>query len=510
MSYEGLIDDLHQRNTKARTGGSEHARAKHLAQNKLLVRDRLARFFDDGQYTEDGLLAGSLRNLPGDAVVTCIGKVDGRDVVVIANDMTVKAGTWGYTTFRKIVRMQELAVANKLPIVYFVDSAGARIDEQKECYLGRVAWGNIFYTQVQISGIVPQICLMFGPSPAGSAYVPALCDVTFMVDKNATAYIGSPRLTEMAIGEKVTEEQMGGARMHCVVSGLGDLLAQTELEVLEQGRRYLRFFPSAWDIPVPMVEARPPADSRKIADIVPHDQNRPYDVHALINAIVDGGSFLEIKALFAKEIVTGLAHLGGRPVGIVANNSQFKGGVLFNDSADKGARFVWLCNAYGVPLLFLQDISGYMIGSAVEKTGIIRHGARLLTAVCEAKVPRIAVMVRKGYGGGYLAMSGAPTQPDAQLALPSAKPALMGPEAAINAIYYNEIHKLEGEERTAFINAKQAEYAKDIDVYEPADKFSFEAVIEPDRLRDELICRFGIYSRREMPVFRRRNGVYPG
>lgn len=510
MSYDSLVEDLRQRSEKARQGGSARAKEKHVAQNKFLVRDRIELFFDDGKYTEDGLLAGMSKDMPGDAVITCVGKVDGREVAVIANDMTVKAGTWGYTTFRKIVRMQEMAVANKLPIVYFMDSAGARIDEQRECYLGRVAWGNIFHTQVQISGVVPQICLMFGPSPAGSAYVPALSDVTFMVDKNATAYLGSPRLAEMAIGEKVTEEQMGGARMHCVASGLGDLLAQTELEVMEKGKKYLRFFPGSWDLPVPLVDARPPAESRRIEDIVPHDQNRPYDVHELINAIVDQDSFFEIKALFAKEMVTGLAHLGGRPVGIVANNSMVKGGVLFNDSADKGARFIWLCNAYGIPLLFLQDISGYMIGSAVEKAGIIRHGAKLLTAVCEAKVPRIALMVRKGYGGGYLAMSGAPTQPDAQLALPSAKPALMGPEAAINAIYYNEIHKLQGDERTAFIKEKQTEYAKDIDVYEPADKFSFEAVVEPSLLRNDLIRRFSIYSRREIPMFKRRNGVYPG
>lgn len=508
-TQQDLVDELRGKEAMARAGGSARAMEKHIAQKKIPVRERLARFFDDGRYVEDGLLAGMSRNMPGDAVVTAVGKVAGRDVAVIANDITVKAGTWGHTTFRKIVRMQEVALENRMPIVYFVDSAGARIDEQADCYLGRTAWGNIFHTQIQASGVVPQLCLMFGPSPAGSAYVPALCDHTFMVDKNATAYLGSPRLAEMAIGEKVTEEQMGGARMHCMVSGLGDRLVETEEEALELGRAYLRYFPAHWSEAPPTQEAREPREGPTVMDVVPVDQNKPYDVHHLVEALVDAGSFFEIKPMFAKELLTGFALLDGHPVGIVANNSMHKGGVLFNDSADKGARFIWTCNAFNIPLLFLQDISGYMIGSAVEKAGIIRHGAKLLFAVCEAKVPRIAVMVRKGYGGGYLAMSGSATQPDAQIALPSAMPALMGPEAAINAIHYNEIQSLDGEARAAFVRERKEIYARDINAYGPADKFNFEAVVAPNDLRDDLIGRFAIYRRRPIARIERRNGVYP-
>ncbi|MEH6412506.1 acyl-CoA carboxylase subunit beta [Pseudomonas sp. NPDC089395] len=509
MSGIENVKELQRRVEIAMAGGSDKAKEKHKAQGKMLVRERLEFIFDNGEYLEDGLLVGASRGMPGDAVVTAIGKIDGREVAVIANDMTVKAGTWGYHTFRKIVRMQEIAVASKMPIIYLVDSAGARIDSQFDCYLGRIAWGNIFYTQVQISGVVPQICVLFGPSPAGSAYVPALCDLIIMVDKQATAYLGSPRLAEMAIGEKVTEEQMGGARMHCAVSGLGDYLAQTEDEALKAAVDYLRFFPSHnSDLP-PLRESQKPSSSRKISEIVPPDQNRPFDVKELIESLVDADSLFEVKALFAKEMFTGLAYLGGRPVGIVANNSKNKGGVLFNDSADKATRFIWACNAFNVPLLFLQDISGYMIGSAVEKAGIIRHGAKLLHAVCEAKVPRISVMIRKGYGGGYLAMSGGPTQPDAQLALPGAMPALMGPEAAINAIHFNEIQAMEGEERERFIAEKRQEYAKDINAFDPADQFSFEAVVDPDALREDLIKRFTLYSRRAIPRIDRRNGIYP-
>ena len=313
----------------------------------------------------------------------------------------------------------------------------------------------------------------------------------------------------MATGEDVTEEQMVGARMHCAMSGLGDLLVATEGEAIERAREYLRFFPDHFDDAPAMQPAAAPESGPKPSDIVPPNQNTAYDVRKLIRALVDAGSFFELKELFAKELCTGLARLGGRPVGIVANNSANKGGVLFNDSSDKGARFIWMCNAFNIPLLFLQDISGFMIGSAVERAGIIRHGAKLLTAVCEAKVPRISVMVRKGYGGGYLAMSGAPTQPDAQLALAGAMPALMGPEAAVNAIHLNQIEALPEGERTAFIQAKREEYARDINPYDPADRFSFEAVVDPDDLRDDLIRRFAIYSRREISRIERRNGVYP-
>jgi acetyl-CoA carboxylase carboxyltransferase component len=509
MSQEKLRAMLAGYAEKARAGGSSKAKERHQAQGKLLVRDRLRKLFDDGVEIEDGLLAGIRRDLPGDAVVTCIGRVHGRKVAVIANDMTVKAGTWGYTTFVKITQMQELAARSKMPLVYLVDSAGARIDDQFDCYLGRKAWGNIFYNQVQISGVVPQICVMFGPSPAGSAYVPALCDVTFMVDKNATAYLGSPRLAKMATGEDVTEEQMGGARMHCAMSGLGDLLVANEEQAIEKAREYLSFFPDHFDGAPAAAPARPPAAGPRPSEVVPPNQNTPYDVRKLIRALVDENSFFELKETFAKELCTGLARLGGRPVGIVANNSANKGGVLFNDSSDKGARFIWTCNAFNIPLLFLQDISGFMIGSAVERAGIIRHGAKLLTAVCEAKVPRISVMVRKGYGGGYLAMSGAPTQPDAQLALAGAMPALMGPEAAVNAIYLNDIQALPEDQRPAFIQAKREEYAREINPYDPADRFSFEAVLDPDELRDDLIRRFEIYSRRAIPRIDRRNGVYP-
>ena len=504
------VNDLRAKVTRARNGGTEKARAKHVEAGKMLVRDRLRMLFDDDLDFEDGLLAGSGRDLPGDAVVTGIGKVNGRDVAVIANDMTVKAGSWGHTTFLKITRMQEVAKEAGIPLVYLVDSAGARVDEQADSYLGRRAWGNIFYNQVVISGIVPQVCALIGPSPAGAAYIPALCDLTIMVDKQATAMLGSPRMAKMTIGEDITEEELGGAQMHCSVSGLGDVLVKTDAEAIAKVRDYLSLLPSKWSDKPPSGESRAAKPlTKSLEDIIPANQNLPYDVKLLIDGLVDEGSFFEVKALFAPEIVTGLARLGGMTVGILANNSKVKGGVLFVDSSDKATRFIWMCNAFNVPLLFLQDISGYMIGSKMERAGIIRHGAKLLSAVCESTVPRIAVVVRKGYGGGYVAMSGASTHPDALLALPTGMAGLVGPEAAVNALYAKQVAELPESEREAFVKRKRDEYALDIDVMGmAADRFHVEAVVEPSHLRNELIERFRIYGRRESRVIPRRSAVH--
>jgi acetyl-CoA carboxylase carboxyltransferase component len=502
--------ELADRLATARLGGSETARAKHVAAGRLLVRDRLALLLDDEPYFEDGLLARSEEGLAGDAVVTCMGHVDGRPVAVIANDYTVKAGTWGRRTFEKITHLQQRADAIGVPILYLVDAAGARIDEQFDSYAGRHAWGNIFYNLVQFSGRVPQVCALFGPSPAGSAYVPGLCDFVVMVRGHATAYIGSPRLAEMVTGEQVSMEEMGGAEMHCRDSGLGDMLVDSDAEAIAALRVWLSYLPSSWKQQPPAVTGWPATTGRSIEEIVPTHEAVPFDVEELIDAIVDEGTFFPYKELFARELVCGFARLGGRSVGILANQSLHKAGVLFADSSDKAARFIWICNAFNVPLLFLCDNAGYMVGAEVERQGIIRHGAKMLFAVCQARVPRISVLVRKAYGGGYLAMSGSPTAPDAVLALATAKPALMGPAAAVNAIHYNRIVAIEDEvERAAFIDAKRGEYEANIDVFRVASENSVEEVVPGARLREDLIVRFTAYSRRPALPAERRNGIYP-
>lgn len=495
---------------QARLGGSEQRRAKIHAAGKMLVRERLALLFDDEHYVEDGLLARFDEGLPGDAVVCAYGAVDGRQVCVIANDYSVKAGTWGKRTFEKIIFAQETAVAAGIPIVYLFDSAGARIDEQFESFAGRHAWGNIFYNQVQLSGRSPQVCALFGPSPAGSAYVPALCDLTVMVRGHATAYLGSPRLAEMVTGEQVSLEEMGGAEMHCTVSGLGDVLVEDDAEAIHAIRVWLSYLPPSWEKEAPVAAAQEPRPGRSLREIVPLREAEVFDMEEFVESLVDEGTYFPYKELYAQEMLTGFARINGQPVGLVANQPTHMGGTIFPDSSDKAARFIWICNAYNVPLIFLVDIAGYMIGSAVERQGIIRHGAKLISAVSDCRVPRITVLVRKAYGGGYLAMSGAPMHPDAVLALPTARPALMGPDAAVNGIYYNQIHAIEdADERQAFIAAKQAEYAEGIDVFKIANENAVEAVVPADSLREELTRRLVIYTKRPRVPVDRRQAVTP-
>ena len=494
----------------ARIGGSEKNRTKITESGKMLVRDRLALLFDDENYIEDGLLARYEEGLPGDAVVIAFGRVDGREVCVIANDFSVKAGTWGKRTFEKITMAQEKADAAGIPIVYLFDSAGARIDEQFESFAGRHAWGNIFYNQVQISGRVPQVCALFGPSPAGSAYVPALCDLTIMVRGHATAYLGSPRLAEMVTGEKVTLEEMGGAEMHCTVSGVGDVLVEDDTEALAAIRVWLSFLPANWETPAPIAPAVEPREGRSIEEIVPLREAEVFDMEELVESLVDEGTWFPYKELYAPEMLTGFARINGRPVGLVGNQPTHMGGSIFPDSSDKAARFIWICNAYNIPIIFLVDIAGYMIGSEVERQGIIRHGAKMIFAVSECRVPRITVLVRKAYGGGYLAMSGAPMNPDAVIALPTARPALMGPDAAVNGIYYNQIHEIEDpEERKAFVAEKHAEYAEGIDVFKIANANAVEAVVPAHELRADLTRRLNLYSKRKMIPSERRQAVTP-
>jgi acetyl-CoA carboxylase carboxyltransferase component len=375
---------------------------------------------------------------------------------------------------------------------------------------GRRHAGRIFYNEVMLSGLVPQICLLFGPSAAGGAYIPAFCDIVVMVEGRASMYLGSPRMAEMVIGEKTTLEDMGGARMHCAVSGCGDVLVQTDEAAIDFARLYLQYFPDHCDGASEVLPATAPAkEPSELGRIIPANQNMPFDMLELIEHLVDAHSFLELKVLFAQELITGLARLGGRAVGIVASQPKVKGGVLFVDSADKGARFIALCDAFNIPLLFLADVPGFMIGSKVERQGIIRHGAKMLYAVSEATVPKISVIVRKVYGAGLYAMCGPAYGTDATLALPTAYIAVMGPEAAVNAVYYNKISELQGQEREHFVRERRDEYRRDIDLYKLASHLIVDAIVPPSQLRNELITRFSAYASKHATNPRKRHGVMP-
>jgi acetyl-CoA carboxylase carboxyltransferase component len=516
LDHEEL--DHHQQIVTARIATeapTERAAAKLASQNKLYVRDRIALLFDKDTFVEDGQLANALSQrsggsaLPADGVVTGRGLVDGRPALVVANDPGVKAGSWGARTVEKIIRVTEIALSDELPIFWFVDSAGARITDQVDLFPGRRGAGRIFNNQVALSGKVPQICCLFGPSAAGGAYIPSFCDVVIMVDGNASMYLGSPRMAEMVVGETVSLEQMGGARMHTSVSGCGDQLAADDEDAIEQARQFFSYLPGNWRGTPPTWPPAPPAQDFT-DDLVPAAEEVGYDILGVIDAIVDEGSCYQLKPHFAPELVTGFATLEGNPIGIVANQPAVKGGVLFVDSADKAARFIWLCDAFGIPLLYLADVPGFMIGSEVERMGIIRHGAKMITAVAEATVPTVSLIVRKAYGAGLYAMCGPGFGPDACLALPTAKIAVMGPEAAVNAVYANKISAItDPEERAAYVAGLQAEYNADIDILRLASDLIIDGIVEPADVRQELVARFAAASTKARSGPSKRHGVPP-
>ena len=499
LTKEKSIDQtVYEKINEIKTSDNRPYYEKMKEIGKMFVRDKIKYLVDEGSFeVEDGLFARCKDKdfLPGDAVVTLVAKINGQPVAIIANDLTIKAGTWGKKTIEKIIRMQELAEKRKIPLIYMIDSAGSRLNEQFETFTDRRHAGKIFYNTARMSGLIPQIALVFGPSPAGSAYLPALCDFVVMVNKNASVYLGSPRMAEMATGEKVSMEEMGGARMHNTVSGLGDMLVENEHEALDAAKKYLSYLPQNWLETPAIIDAKLPIEGKSIEELVPENQRIPMDMYPVIERIVDKDSFFEFKKLYAKEMITGFCRIGGRSIGIVANQSKVKGGVIFPESAEKAAHFISLCDAYNVPLLFLVDLPGFMVGSKVEKEAIIRRGARMLSTVANATVPRIAVIVRKAYGAGYVVMSGASMQPDACIALPQAQPAIMGPEAAVNAMYFNKIQSIEDpDERQKYIQEQRDKYNDDINVWSPASELYIDDVVPGDRLRKDLIQRFDLYS----------------
>lgn len=492
-------------------GGPKKYHNKLKEQNKLFVRDRLNKLLDTDSFQEDGRFANCEdEQLPADGVITGIGKIKGQTVCVMANDFTVKAGSWGAKTVEKILRIQETAQKLKVPLFYLVDSAGARITDQLEMFPGRRGAGRIFHNQISLSGVIPQICILFGPSAAGGAYIPAFCDIVIMVENNASMYLGSPRMAEKVIGEKVTLEEMGGARMHCTISGCGDVLASTEEEAIELAKNYLSYFGANFTEKPPKKESKLPIKGRTIEEIIPENQNKPFDMYELIYQIIDEGSFFEIKKLFAQEIITSLARIDGHVIGIVANQPKVKGGVLFCDSSDKAAKFISLCDAYSIPLLFLADVPGFMIGTKVEREGIIRHGAKFITAMSAATVPKISVIIRKAYGAGLYAMCGPGFEPDLCIALPTAQIAVMGPEAAVNAVYSNKIESIDDpKEKMNFIKKKIEEYNKEINIYKLASQLVVDDIVEPSKLRETIQKRLHYYHSKELSLVSRKHPVYP-
>ena len=440
MSMRKKMEELDRRRSQARKMGGEARLSRQKERGKLDARARLDLLLDPKTFREIGLLATHLGKLdsptPADGVVCGTGFIESRPVCVASYDFTVLGGSIGPVGERKVARLRELALRERIPMIWLVDSAGARLSADPE----EAAWitsfadtGYLFREQVVMSGVVPLVAAMVGPGAAGTAYIPGLADFVPMVRGTSSLAIGGPYLVKSIVGEDVTEEALGGSKVHTEVSGVADLETANDAECLAAVRDYLSYFPSRAGEKPPRRTSSDPADRREEAllDIVPHNPRQAYDVHKVIAAIVDGGQLFEIKPRWARNIVTGLARIDGWPVGIVANNPMQAGGVLDVNAADKAARFVNLCDAFEIPLVFLQDVPGFMVGSKVEQQGIIRHGAKMLYAVASATVPKLTVVMRKAYGAGYYVMNGRAYEPDLLVAWPGAEISVMGAEGMV-------------------------------------------------------------------------------
>src|SRR3982751_5912645 len=434
-----LVEDLLERRAAARLGGGEKKIAKQHAADKLTARERIDLLVDAGTFHELGLHAGihfSVRGLegkeaPADGVITGYGKVDRRLAAIAAYDFTVMAGSMGMSGETKVARLRELALSKRMPMVWLLDSAGARIQEAVGSLFAGA--GHLFREEVVARGGIPQVAALMGPCAAGTAYIPGLADFVPMVKGRGSMALAGPHLVRAAVGEDVTQEELGGSRVHTRKSGVGDLEVPDDEACIQAIRDYLSFFPSHCEEPPPRREVSDPIDraDEELLDVLPETNRKPYDMYDVIRRVVDDGEWFDLKGQWAKTIITCLARMGGRPVGIVANQPRQLGGILDNDSADKSARFVNLCNAFGIPLVFLMDVPGFMVGTKVEQAGIIRHGAKMLYAVANATVPKITVVLRKAYGAGYYVMCGKAYEPDLIVAWPTAEISVMGAEGAV-------------------------------------------------------------------------------
>jgi len=510
-----LVEDLHARRENAKLGGGAERIALQHERGKLTARERIDLLVDPGTFVEIGIHAGPHfsqramegREAPADGVITGWGDVDGRPCCIAAYDFTVMAGSMGMTGELKVSRLRETALQKRMPFIWLLDSAGARIQEAAgSLFAGS---GHLFREEVTMSGVIPLVAAMLGPCAAGTAYIPGLSDFVPMVVGQGAMALAGPHLVKAVTGEEISMEDLGGARVHCRISGVGDLEVKDDHECIDAVKRYLSYFPASCEEPPPIGETSDPEDrmSERLLDIVPESARHPYDMYEVIGEIVDDGEILDIKPKFAKTIITCLARFAGQPVGIVANQPKQLGGILENDSADKAARFINLCDAFNIPLVFLQDVPGFMVGSKVEHAGIIRHGAKMLYAVSRATVPKITVVVRKAYGAGYYVMCGKAYEPDLIVAWPTAEISVMGPEGAVNIIGRSAIEASDDPERTR--EEMLAQIRKSIDPYIAAHNDVIDDVIDPRETRPTIIRGLRMAAAKRVQRPWRKHGVMP-
>lgn len=516
-----LVKDLEARREAIRQMGGPDRVARQHARGKLTARERFASFFDDGLFFEVGLHGTQMGSAagpegkdrpPADAVVCGFGKVDGRMVCAAAYDFTVKGGSIGQTGEEKVTRIRHMSLSGRWPIVWFIDSGGARIDpgsnhpEALSLFAGS---GHLFREQVLMSGVVPQVAAMVGPGAAGTAYIPGLADFVPMVKDIGSMALGGPPLVRAMTGEELSEQELGGSRMHTTKSGVGDCEVANDGECIAMVKKYLSFFPSHCGELPPMLPSTDPVDRRddSLLDLLPDNPRRAYDMYKLIRTLVDHGDILDIKPRFARSVITCLARVGGMPIGVVANQPNHLGGILDVDSSDKAARFIQICDAFQIPLVFLQDVPGFMIGSQVEHQGIIRHGAKLLHVMSASTVPKISVVVRKAYGAGYYVMCGRAYEPDLIVAWPSAEISVMGAEGMVGIAS----RKLFGDDgpSTATKAALVDQIQSHIDIYKVAGWGLVDEVIDPRDTRRAIAWGLELARHKRVERPHRRRAVMP-
>jgi acetyl-CoA carboxylase carboxyltransferase component len=513
-----LAEDLRARREEIRLGGGQEKIEAQHAREKLTARERLALLIDEGTFVELGIhgrphfsqRAMEGKDAPADGVITGYGKVNGRLTAVAAYDFTVMAGSMGMTGELKVTRLRELALSKRIPLVWLLDSAGARIQEAVgSLFAGS---GHLFREEVVMSGVIPQVAALMGPCAAGTAYIPGLADFVPMVKGRGSMALAGPHLVRAAIGEDVTQEQLGGSRVHCRKSGVGDLEVADDPECIEAIKQYLSYFPQSCEEPPPTRAGGAESDpiergDEELLDVLPESNRKPYDMYEVIRRIVDDGVYFDLKPQFAKTIITCLARFGGRPAGIVANQPRQLGGILDNDSADKAARFINLCNAYGIPLVYLMDVPGFMVGTKVEEAGIIRHGAKMLYATANATVPKITVVLRKAYGAGYYVMCGRAYEPDLIVAWPSAEISVMGAEGAVEIIFRKQVEA--AEDPAATKQELIENFRKIIDVYVAAGNDMIDDVIDPRETRATICRALEMSAGKKVERPWKRSGVVP-
>jgi acetyl-CoA carboxylase carboxyltransferase component len=510
-----LTEQLHRRRERALAGGGEEKIAKQHERGKLTARERIALLVDEGSFVEMGLhgrphfaqRAMDGVDAPADGVITGWGDVDGRPCCIAAYDFTVMAGSMGMTGELKVGRLRELALSKRMPFIWLLDSAGARIQEATgSLFAGS---GQLFREEVEMSGVIPMVAAMMGPCAAGTAYIPALADFVPMVSGQGAMALAGPHLTKAVTGEEISMEDLGGAKVHCRKSGVGDLEVADDEECIAAIKAYLSFFPANCEQKPPLAASEDPEDRRseKLMEIVPESSRQPYDMYEVIAEIVDDGEWFDLKPRFARTLITCFARFGGQPAGIVANNPKHLAGILDNDSADKAARFINLCDAFNIPLVFLQDVPGFMVGSKVEHAGIIRHGAKMLYAVSRATVPKVTVIVRKAYGAGYYVMCGKAYEPDQIVAWPGAEISVMGAEGAVNIIGRSTIEAADDPEATreAMLDAVRAQ----IDPYISAGNALIDDIIDPRETRPTIVKALRMARTKHVEKPRKRHGVMP-